>query len=55
MTRLVQALPGDGRLVVWVGRQLGSGLVETCAVEEEISLPNSQHRRILCLRPLRRG
>ena len=55
MTRLVQALPGDGRLVVWVGRQLGSGLVETCAVEEEMSLPNSQHRRILCLRPLRRG
>lgn len=55
MARLVQALPRGGRLVVWVGRQLGSGLANSCAVEEEMSLPKSRHRRILCLRPLRRG
>ena len=55
MARLIQGLPGEGRLVVWVGRQLGPGLTDTCVVEEEISLPNSRHRRILCLRPLRRG
>ena len=55
MARLIQGLPGEGRLVVWVGRQLGSGLRDTCVVEEEMSLPNSRHRRILCLRPLRRG
>ena len=55
MARLVRALPGEGRLVVWVGRQLGSGLTDVCAVEEEMNLPNSNHRRILCLRALRRG
>lgn len=55
VARLVQGLPRDGRVVVWVGRQLGPGLADTCVVEEEMSLPNSRHRRILCLRPLRRG
>ena len=53
--RLIRALPGGGRLIVWVGRQLGPGLADFCAVEEEMSLPNSRHRRILSLRPLRRG
>ncbi len=55
MARLIQGLPGEGRLVVWAGRQLGPGLTDTCVVEEEMSLPNSRHRRILCLRPLPRG
>ena len=55
MARLTQGLPGEGRLVVWAGRQLGPGLTDTCVVEEEMSLPNSRHRRILCLRPLPRG
>ena len=55
MARLVQALPGGGRLIVWMGRQLWPGLTDVCALEEEMSLPNSRHRRILCLRPLRRG
>lgn len=60
MARLIQALPAKGRLVVWAGRELGpglasGGLTELCAVDEEMSLPNSRHRRILCMRPLPRG
>ncbi len=55
MTRLVEALPDGGRLVVWAGRRLATGLLDTCAVEQEMNLPGSPHRRILCLRPLRRG
>ncbi|MYA08165.1 MAG: hypothetical protein F4172_10870 [Holophagales bacterium] len=55
MARLVEALPEEGRLVVWAGRRLASGLLDTCAVEQEMDLPDSPHRRILCLRPLRRG
>lgn len=52
---LVEALPEEGRLVVWVGRRPARGLLDTCAVEQESTLPDSLHRRILCLRPLRRG
>ena len=52
---LVDALPEEGRLVVWAGRRLARGLLDTCAVERELTLPDSLHRRILCLRPLRRG
>lgn len=55
MARLVEALPDGGRLVVWAGRRPAAGLLDVCAVEQETHLPNSQHRRILCLRPLRRG
>ena len=55
MARLVEALPDEGRLVVWAGRRLAAGLSDTCAVEHEMNLPDSPHRRILCLRPLRRG
>ncbi|MDE2850383.1 MAG: class I SAM-dependent methyltransferase [Acidobacteriota bacterium] len=55
MARLVEALPDEGRLVVWAGRRLATGLSDTCAVEQEMRLPDSPHRRILCLRPLRRG
>ncbi len=54
VTRLVEALPKEGRLVVWAGRRVASGLLDTCAVEQEMNLPDSPHRRILCLRPLRR-
>ena len=53
--RLVEALPNEGRLLVWSGRQLATGLMDACAVEHELNLPDSQHRRILCLRPRRRG
>lgn len=55
MARLVEALPDEGRLVVWAGRRLEAGPLDTCAVEQEMNLPDSLHRRILCLRPLRRG
>ena len=55
MARLVEALPDGGRLVAWAGRRPATGLPDMCAVEREINLPDSQHRRILCLRPLRRG
>ena len=54
VTRLVEALPDGGRLVVWAGRRVANGLLDTCAVEQEMNLPDSPHRRILCLRPLRR-
>lgn len=55
MTRLVEALPEGGRLVVWAGRRVATGLLDTCVVEQEMNPPDSPHRRILCLRPLRRG
>lgn len=55
MARLMEALPDEGRLVVWAGRRLAAGLLDACAVEQEMNLPDSPHRRILCLRPLRRG
>jgi len=55
MARLVEALPDEGRLVLWAGRRLPTGLLGTCVVEQEMNLPDSPHRRILCLRPLRRG
>ncbi len=55
MARFVEALPEQGRLVVWAGRRLATGLSDTCVVEQEMSLPDSSHRRILCLRPRRRG
>ncbi len=55
MARLMGALPEEGRLVVWAGPQLAGDLAMTCAVEQEIRLPERRHRRILCLRPLRRG
>ena len=55
VTRLVEALPDGGRLVVWAGGRVASGLLDICAVEQEMNLPDSPHRRILCLRPLRRG
>ena len=55
VVRLVEAMPNEGRLLVWVGRQLATSLMDACAVEHEMNLPDSQHRRILCLRPRRRG
>ncbi|MXX63385.1 MAG: hypothetical protein F4112_16890 [Holophagales bacterium] len=55
MTRLVEALPEGGRLVVWAGRRVATGLLDTCVVEQEMNPPDSPHRRILCLRPLPRG
>ncbi len=55
VTRLVEALPDEGRLVLWAGRRVAGGLLDICAVEQEMNLPDSPHRRILCLRPLRRG
>ncbi|MCY3591220.1 MAG: class I SAM-dependent methyltransferase [Acidobacteria bacterium] len=55
MARLVEALPDEGRLVVWAGRRLATGLLDTCTVEQEMNLPDSPHRRILCLRPRHRG
>lgn len=55
MARLVKALPDEARLVLWAGRHVATGLLDTCAVEEEMNLPDSPHRRVLCLRPLRRG
>jgi len=55
MVRLVEALPDEGRLVVWVGRCVATGLLDTCVVEQEMNAPDRPHRRILCLRPLRRG
>ncbi len=55
LARLVDALPGGGRLIVWAGRELAPGLAEMCAVEEEMNLPDSRHRRLLLLRPLSRG
>ena len=53
--RLIDALPDGGRLIVWAGRDLAPGLVSMCSVEEETSLPDSRHRRLVVLRPLRRG
>jgi len=55
MARLVEALPDEGCLVVWAGRRVAAGLLDICAVEQETNLPDSPHRRILCLRPLHRG
>ena len=55
LARLVDVLPGGGRLIVWAGRDLAPGLTDICAVEEEMNLPDSRHRRLLVLRPLRRG
>jgi len=55
MARLVEALPDEGRLVVWAGRRLATGLLDTCTVEREMNLPDSPHRRILRLRPRHRG
>ena len=55
MASLVETLPEEGCLVVWTGQRLAAGLSSTCAVEQEMNLPHSPHRRILCLRPLRRG
>lgn len=55
MACLVDSLPAGGRLIVWAGRHLAPGLLDLCAVEEEMKLPDSQHRRIVLLRPLRRG
>ena len=53
--RLIDALPDGGRLIVWAGRDLAPALVGMCSVEEETSLPDSRHRRLIVLRPLRRG
>ncbi len=55
MLRVVEGLPQTGRLVLWAGRQVPPGLSGICAVEHELTLPGSTHRRVLCLRPLRRG
>ena len=55
LARLIEALPGGGRLMVWAGRELAPGLAAMCSVEEEMSLPDSRHRRLLLLRPIRRG
>lgn len=55
LARLIEALPGRGRLMVWAGRELAPGLAAMCSVEEEMGLPDSQHRRLLLLRPIRRG
>ncbi len=55
LARLIEALPGGGRLMVWAGRELASGLAAMCSVEEEVNLPDSRHRRLLLLRPIRRG
>ncbi|MCY3966575.1 MAG: class I SAM-dependent methyltransferase [Acidobacteria bacterium] len=55
LARLIEALPGGGRLMVWAGRELAPGLAAMCSVEEEVSLPDSRHRRLLLLRPIRRG
>ena len=55
MARLVDSLPAGGRLIVWAGLNLAPELADICAVEEEMNLPDSRHRRIVLLRPRRRG
>lgn len=55
LARLIEALPSGGRLLVWAGREVAPELAATCSVEQEMSLPDSRHRRLLLLRPIRRG
>jgi len=52
---LAQALPDHGRLVFWSGREPETVLARNCIVEEEIDLPGSRHRRVVCLRVRRAG